>query len=151
MADRAVHGARLGELVASLAEHVQAEFAYADVGSTGNLLTSAVRPGSAVHAGPDTPRPQDFLWSITAWGPQALEARLEERLDALSLEPGQLARLDPHVRRHIRLEHRRLPYGARMLQYRFIFGSELRGERAHLDTPLAQQLGLASTNLQHRA
>jgi hypothetical protein len=150
MADRAVHGARLGELVASLAEHVQAMFAYADVSSTGGLLTSATRPGSVVHPGPDTLRPQDFLWSITAWGPRALEGGLKERLDALSLEPEQLARIDPHVRRHVRLEHRRLAYGGRMLQFRFILGSELRGERAYLDTPLAQQLGLRSTNLQFR-
>jgi hypothetical protein len=51
----------------------------------------------------------------------------------------------------VHLEQRRLAYGGRMLQYRFLFGSELRNERAHIDTPLAEQLGLRSTNLQFRA
>jgi hypothetical protein len=150
MADRAVHGARLGELVALLAERVEAAFAYADVGSTGGLVTSASRPSSVVHPGPDTLLPPDFLWSITAWGPGLLDDDLVSRLEGVRLEPAHLSRIDPHVRPHVRLEQRKLAYGGRMLQYRFLFGSELRNERVHIDTPLAQQLGLRSTNLQFR-
>ena len=151
MAARAAHGARLGQLVAALAERLEAAFAYADVGSTGVLVTSASRPSSVVHPAPDMLRPQDFLWSITVWGPELLEDGFVRRLDRLRLAPAQLARLDPHVRPHVRLEQRALEYGGRQLQYRFIFGSEQRDERAHIDTPLAEQLHLRSTNLQYRA
>jgi len=151
MADRAVHGARLGELVAILAERVEAVFAYADVGSTGGLVTSASRPNSVVHPGPDTLLPPDFLWSITVWGPGLLSGDLATRLDRLRLDPARMARIDAAVRPHVRLEQRALGYGGRQLQYRFIFGSELRGERALIDTQLAEQLHLRSTNLQYRA
>lgn len=151
MAERARHGARLGELVAALSERVQADFAYADVDSTGAVVTSATRERAVVHPGPDTLRPQDFLWSITVWGPTLLEDGLGERLDRLRLDPRHLARIDPNVRPHVRLEQRALAYGGRQLQYRFLFGSELRNERVHVDTPLAEQLGLRSTNLQYRA
>jgi len=151
MAERAVHGARLGALVAALAERVEAAFAYADVGSTGGLVTSASRPSSVAHPGPDTLRPQDFLWSITVWGPEWLEDGFVTRLDGLRLDPAQLAKVDPHVRDHVRLGQRTLGYGGRQLQYRFIFGSELRNERVHIDTPLARHLHLRSTNLQYRA
>jgi hypothetical protein len=151
MAERARHGARLGQLVGALADHVQAAFAYADVDSTGGVVTSATRDSSVVHPGPSTLRPQDFLWSITVWGPALLEDGFAERLDRLQLEPRHLTRVDPHVRPHLRLEQRTLGHGGRMLQYRFLFGSELRGERVHIDTPLAEQLGLRSTNLPYRA
>ena len=150
MADRAVHGARLGELVARLSERTQALFAYADVDSTGGRVTAASKPSSVVHPGPDTLQPPDFLWSITVWGPGLLDDDFASRLDRVQLEPAHLSRVDPHVRPHIRLEQRRLEYGGRMLQYRFLFGSELRNERVHIDTPLAEQLGLRSTNLQFR-
>lgn len=151
MADRAVRGARLGELVANLAQRVGAAFAYVDVGSTGGLVTSASRPASVVHPGPDTLRPSDFLWSITVWGPELLSEDLTTRLDRLRLDPARLAKVDSFVRPHIRLEQRTLGYGGRQLQYRFLFGSELRNERALVDTPLAEGLHLRSTNLQHRA
>jgi len=150
MADRAVHGVRLGELVAALTQHTEALFAYADVGSTGGLVTAASKQTSVVHPAPDLLTPPDFLWSITAWGPGMLDEDLVSRLDRLQLESAHLSRLDPHMRPHVRLEQRKLEYGGRMLQYRFIFGSELRNERAHVDTPLAEQLGLRSTNLQPR-
>lgn len=148
---RAAHGARLGELVAALSEHVEARFAYADVGSSGGLVAAAARPTSVVHPASRTLRPSDFLWSITLWGPGVLTPELEDRLDRLALDPTWLARVDPSVRPHVRLEQRYLAHGARMLQHRFLFGSELRGERAAIDTPLAEQLGLRSTNLQYRA
>jgi hypothetical protein len=148
---RAANGARLGDLVAALAEHVEARFGYADVGSSGGLVASAGRPTSVVHPGPETLRPDDFLWSITLWGPGVLTPEFEDRLDRLALDPVRLDRVDPSLRRHVRLERRHLGYGARMLQYRFLFGSELRGERASIDTPLAEQLGLRSTNLQYPA
>ena len=151
MADRAVHGARLGELVAALAQSTEALFAYADIDSTGTRVTEASKPSSVVHPGPDTLTPPDFLWSITVWGPGLLDDDLASRLDRVQLEPAHLSRVDPHVRPHIRLEQRKLEYGGRMLQYRFLFGSELRNERVHIDTPLAEQLGLRSTNLQSRA
>ena len=151
MAQRARHGARLGQIVAALAERTQALFAYADVGSTGGVVTAASKPSAVVHPAPETLGPADFLWSITVWGPGLLDDDLVSRLDHLHLEPAHLARLDPHIRPHVRLEQQRLPYGGRMLQYRFLFGSELRNERAHIDTPLAEQLGLRSTNLQFRA
>ena len=151
MAERAVHGARLGELVAALAESTEALFAYADVDSTGGRVTSASRPSSVAHPAPDTLTPPDFLWSITVWGPGLLDDDLTSRLDRVQLEAAPLSRVAPHVRPHVHVEQRKLEYGGRMLQYRFLFGSELRNERVHIDTPLAEQLGLRSTNLQFRA
>lgn len=151
MADRAVHGAKLGELVAALSEATEALYAYADIESTGARVTEASKSSSVVHPGPDTLTPPDFLWSITVWGPGLLDDDLASRLDRVQLEPAHLSRVDPHIRPHIRLEQRKLAYGGRMLQYRYLFGSELRNERVHIDTPLAEQLGLRSTNLQFRA
>jgi hypothetical protein len=151
MEERAAHGARLGQLVAALSERLKALFAYADVDSTGGVVTAASRPGSVVAPGPDTLLPTDFLWSITVWGPGLLEDAFAARLSQLRLEPRHMGKVDPYVRQHVRLDKRTLAYGGQMLQYRFLFGSELRGERAHIDTPLAEQLGLRSTNLQFRA
>lgn len=151
LARRAERGARVGELVATLAEQVQARFAYADVGTTGGVVTSATSSTSVVHPAEGPLRPEDFLWSITLWGPELLDPAFEARLEALSIPDAMLAQIDPYIRPHVRLERRRLAYGARMLQFRFLFGSEQRGERAHLDSPLAERLRLWSTNLQYRA
>lgn len=151
LARRAERGARLGELVAALAEQVQARFAYADVGTTGGVVTSATSSTSVVHPAKGPVRPEDFLWSITLWGPELLDPAFEARLAALSIPDAMLGKIDPYLRPHVRLERRRLAYGALMLQYRFLFASEHRGERAHLDSLLAERLGLRSTNLQYRA
>jgi hypothetical protein len=61
-----------------------------------------------------------------------------------------LAKVDRYERPHVRLDRRRLAYGGYFLQYRFLLGTEGRGERAIIDTPLARQLGLRSTNLLFR-
>lgn len=151
LAIRAARGARLGQLVALLMEHLRAFFAYADVGSSGHRVASAADPAVVLHASKGPLHPTDFLWSITAWGPELVDAEFEARLAALSLDEGQLARIDTFIRPHIRLERQRLSSGGKLLQYRFIFGSESRGERAHLDTPLAERLGLRSTDLRYRA
>jgi hypothetical protein len=37
-----------------------------------------------------------------------------------------------------------------MLEFRFLFGTQQRGKRAHLDSPLAARLGLRSIHLQYR-
>lgn len=150
-ARRAERGAKLGELVASLAEQVEARLAYVDVGSTGGVVSAASDATSVVRARPAPTGPQEFLWSITLWGPELLKPDLEKRLDALAIEDAHLAKVDRYVRPHVRLEHHRLAYGGRMLQFRFLFGTEQRGERTHLDSPLAKRLGLRSTNLQYRA
>ncbi len=131
LTSRAQRGARFGELVATLAEQVEARFAYADVGPSGPRLTSAADPGSVVHPGPTT--------------------LFTSRLDALTIDDAHLDKIDRFVRPHVRLAQRRLAYGGRMVQFRFLFGTELRGERGHLDSPLAERLGLRSTNLQYRA
>lgn len=150
LAQRAERGARLAELVAALAEHVRARFAYVDVGPTGGVLTSASSPTAVVHPAGGPLRPADFLWSITVWGPELLDHAFEARLEVLHIDDAQLGKIDPYLRPHVRLEQRRLNYGARMLQFRFLFGVEQRGERVHLDSPLAERLGLRSTNLQYR-
>ena len=150
-AQRAQRGARLGELVTTLAEEVEAPFAYVDVGPTGGVVTSASSATSVVHPNATPLRPQDFLWSITLWGPELLDPAFEGRLDALTIREAHLAKIDRYVRPHVKLAHQHLEYGARMLQFRFLFGAELRGERAHIDSPLAESLDLRSTNLQYRA
>jgi hypothetical protein len=147
---RADQGALLGALVARLVEATSATFAYADIGPTGWVVSTAQRPQSVVHPAPTGVRPRDFLWSISVWSPELLAGRLEERLEQLTLTEKMLAHLDPLHRSHYRIERRRLSTGALFLQYRFLFGSESRGERAAIDTPLAQQAGLRSTNLLFR-
>jgi hypothetical protein len=104
-----------------------------------------------VHTAPAGTRPRDYLWSISAWAPDLLVGGLEARLERLALTEAMLARIDPTHRPHYRVERRRLASGALFLQYRFLFGSESRGERAAVDTPLARQAGLRSTNLLFRA
>jgi hypothetical protein len=148
---RAASGAMLGELVARLVEAMDAAFAYADIGSTGWVVATATKPDVVVHPAPPFVRPRDFLWSINAWGPAALDPKLEARLAGLTITDAMLARVDPYARPHVRLDRRRLSTGALFLQYRFLFGSESRGERAALDSPLARQAGLRSTHLLFRA
>jgi hypothetical protein len=151
LAIRAARGARLGHLVSMLVEHLGASFAYADVGSSGGVVTSAANPASVVHASPGPLRPSDFLWSITVWGPESIDLGFKSRLATLSLDERHVAKLDGFIRPHVRLERRLLASGARFLQFRFLLGTEQRGERTHLDSPLAEQLGLRSTNLQYRS
>ena len=73
---RTARGAALGDLVARLVESTSADFAYADIQATGWIVDSASRPGSVVHPAPAPLRPWDFLWSITAWGPERLDPAL---------------------------------------------------------------------------
>lgn len=150
-AQRAAHGATLGVLVASLADAVRARFAYADISTTGWRVPAATRPESVVHPSSNRLRAWDFLWSINVWDPELVGPDWPDRLARLALDPARLAEIDRHQWPHVRLERRRLDYGGYFLQYRFLFGAEGRGDRAHLDTPLASQLGLRSTNLQLRA
>jgi hypothetical protein len=147
---RAERGAALGRLVAALAEAVEARFAYADVGSTGWRVQAASKPTSVVHPSTVSLGPWDFLWSVNVWGPDLVAPGWGDRLDALVLEPELMAKVDRYERPYVRLDRRRLAYGGHFLQYRFLLGTEGRGERAIIDTPLAQQLGLRSTNLQFR-
>lgn len=148
---RAERGAVLGELVARLFEATQATFAYADIGATGWIVPASKRPESVVHPAPEGVRPYDFLWSISVWSPELLGDRRGDRLERLTLTGAMLGRITAVHRPYYRIERRRLATGALFLQYRFLFGSEARGERAAIDTPLAQQAGLRSTNLLFRA
>jgi hypothetical protein len=106
-----------------------------------------------VHPAPSGIRPWDFLWSITAWGRERLEAdpRLADRIGRLEITEAMRRRIDQYERPYVRIERRTVGSGATLLQYRWIFGSEGRGTRANLDTPLAKQAGLRSTNLLRRA
>lgn len=148
---RAAQGATLGRLVARLFEATGATFAYADIGATGWVVPTAKRPDSVVHPAPDGVGPTDFLWSISVWSPDSLHDSLAERLQALTITDDMLAGIDRFFRSHYRIERNRLPGGALFLQYRWLFGSELRGERARIDTPLARQARLRSTRLLFRS
>jgi hypothetical protein len=148
---RAARGAVLGDLVARLVESTSADFAYADIQATGWIVDSASRPGSVVHPAPRPLRPWDFLWSITAWGPERLDPALAARLQALQVTDQMRADLDSHYRDHIHIHRRGLQTGGLLLQYRWHFGDELRSTRHACDTPLARQAGLLSTALQFRA
>lgn len=150
LAQRASHGEILGDLVTAFVEATDADFAYADVGATGWRVDAATSATSVVHTAPAGTGPWDYLWSITAWGPRRLSPDLRDRLDRLTLGDDILAKVDRFIRPHVRLDRRTLATGARFLQYRFLFGSEGRSDRADLDTPLAGALGLRSTNLLFR-
>ena len=95
--------------------------------------------------------PRHFLWSISVWSTDLLADHLGHRLDRLAITEKMLARVDAIHRPYYRIVRRRLATGALFLQYRFLFGSESRSERAAIDTPLAQQAGLRSTNLLFRS
>ena len=148
---RAQNGAILGDLVARLCEATDATFACADVGETGWVVSSAQRPTSVVRPAPAGVRPTDFLWSISAWSPDLLRGRFGDRLERLRIDDAMLARIDRVYRPYFRIERRHLATGGLFLQYRFLFGTEARGERPAIDTPLAKQAGLRSTNLLFRA
>jgi hypothetical protein len=144
---RAAHGALLGDLLARLVEVTDAGFAYADIQATGWRADVAGRHDRAVHPAPPGTGPWDFLWSITTWGPDRLSDDLVARIGSLEITEGMRAKMDPSERDHYRIERRRLSSGALFLQYRFLFGSELRTTRAACDTPLARQAGLRSTDV----
>ncbi len=148
---RTARGAALGDLVARLVESTSADFAYADIQATGWIVDSASRPGSVVHPARAPLWPWDFLWSITAWGPERLDPALAARLEALQVTDQMRADLDSHERDHIRIERRGVRSGGLLLQYRWHFGDEHRSTRRACDTPLARQAGLRSTALQFRA
>lgn len=148
---RAAHGELLGELLARLFEATQATFAYADIEATGWRVSASQRAGSVVHPAPQGVRPQDFLWSISVWSSDLLGDRLGDRLERLTISEQMLARIDRVHRPYYWIKRHRLASGALFLQYRFLFGSEIRNERAAIDTPLARQAGLRSTNLLFRA
>ena len=148
---RAANGEALGDLVARLVEATGAGFAYADISATGWVVSAASSPERVVHAAPTDVRPWDFLWSITAWGPERLDETLAARIDRLELTDEMRSAMDASERPHYRLVRRRLASGALFLQYRFLFGTELRSTRAACDTPLARQVGLRSTALLFRA
>lgn len=82
----------------------------------------------------------DFLWSINVWSPDSLSDSFERRLESLSLTDQMLVRVDATVRPHYRIERTRLPSGALFLQYRLLFGAELRG-RARQDRHAAREAG----------
>jgi hypothetical protein len=149
-ARRAANGRLLGNLLARLVEATDAEFAYADIFSTGARLRNAMDPRSVVHPAPSQLQPWDYLWSITVWGPPHLNPDLERRLDGLELTDAMLKRIDPAYRPTFGLDRRTLATGARFLQYRTCFGTESRGERAAVDTPMAKALRLRSTNILYR-
>lgn len=150
-ARRAANGRLLGDLLAGLVEATDAEFAYADIHSTGALLRTAIDPASVVHPAPTDIRPWDFLWSINVWGGDHVTPDLERRLESLELTDAMLGRIDPAYRPHFGFDRRTLATGARFLQYRTCLGSESRTERAAVDTPLAAALRLRSTNLLFRS
>jgi hypothetical protein len=114
-------------------------------------VTASRSPESVVRPAPAGVRPWDFLWSITAWDRALLSLELARRLEALEITPATRERLDRAEREHYRIERRTLASGAAFLQFRWLFGSELRATRAAIDTPLASQLGLRSTSLLFRA
>jgi hypothetical protein len=148
---RAANGTLLGDLVARLVEATGAGFAYADISATGWRVSAASSPERVVHAAPTDVRPWDFLWSITAWGPERLDEALAARIERLEITEKMRSAMDASERPHYRLVRRRLACGALFLQYRFLFGTELRSTRAACDTPLARQAGLRSTALLFRA
>ena len=148
---RAANGALLGDLVARLVDATRADFGYADIQATGWRAAAAVTPERVAHPAPPGTGPWEFLWSITVWGPDRIDDGLAARIGSLEITERMRADMDPSERDHYRIERRRLSSGALFLQYRFLFGSELRGTRAACDTPLAQQAGLRSTNLPLRA
>jgi hypothetical protein len=87
-----------------------------------------------------------YLWPLAYWSPELLSERLEARLTTLALSPDQIAAIDPFERTGIRPTWRRLATGGLLVQYRFIFGTEGRASRARVDTPLARQAALRTTN-----
>ncbi len=144
-------GQALGKLAARWAEVLEPHFAYADMQYQAGFVQRATNPGSVTHPAPPGTRCWDYLWSLSYWSPELLTPRLAERLRGLTITPEMRARFDPFWAASVRPTWRQLATGGLLVQYRFILGTEGRADRRAVDTPLAKQAGLRTTNLAYRS
>lgn len=147
---QSVCGEALGDLAARWAEILRPHFAFADMQYAGaGFLKRATDANSVSNPAPPGTRYWDYLWSLSYWSPELLTEKLEARLKALEFTQAQRAKFDSFWGRGIRPTWRALSTGGLLVQYRFIF-AESRGSRSLVDTPLAKQAGLRTTNLVYR-
>ncbi|MBI2954523.1 MAG: hypothetical protein HYY30_09430 [Chloroflexi bacterium] len=145
-----VYGEALGDLTARWAEILEPTFACADMQYLGSRLRTATSPTSVVNPSPAGINYWDYLWSLSYWSPSLLDDKLASHLRRLSFTPQQVAKFDRFWGRGICPTWRQLSTGGLLVQYRFIF-AEHRNSRSAVDTPLARQAGLRTTNIVYRS
>lgn len=143
----AIYGDAFAALMARGCVLLRPAFALADgLQPVGDFLATA-RPGRVRHPAPAGASLSDYAWALTYWAPGRLEDALRQRLARLRL-PERTAPLWPDG---AELEVRTLATGGTFLRARRILGGEGRGDRAAVETPLAEALGLRSNHLLHRS
>ncbi len=139
------YGAQFGELAARCVEALDPVFACADMVCLWAFMQTRVNPAATSNPAPAGSRYWDFLWSLSYWSPALLTGKLAVRLKRLEVTEQMRAKIDPFELQGICPRWRALTTGGLFVQYRYIFGVELRGTRATIDTPLAKQAGLRTT------
>lgn len=150
---RADHYARLtrygdafADLMARGCEALLPGFALADgLQPVGDFLARA-QPDRERHPAPAGARLADYAWSLAYWAPERSDPRLAQRLAGLRL-PERAASAWPDG---VEPTLRTLATGGAFLRVRRILGGETRGDRAAVETPLANALGLRSNHLLYR-
>jgi hypothetical protein len=139
------YGAQFGELAARFVEALDPVFACADMVGLWAFMQTRLNPAATSNPAPAGSRYWDFLWSLSYWSPALLTDKLAVRLKRLEVTEQMRVKIDRFELQGICPTWRALTTGGLFVQYRYIFGVELRGTRATIDTPLAKQAGLRTT------
>ncbi len=141
----AIHGDAFADLMVRFCEALQPVYALSDgMQPVADFLAKA-RPGRVRHPAPADARLADYAWALTYWSPERVDDRLRERLAQLELPQRRLLVPDGAA-----ISVRELSTGGVFLQARHVLGSETRDSRVHVETPLAQGLGLRSNHLLYK-
>jgi hypothetical protein len=145
------YGVALGDLATRWAEILDPLFAFSEgLQYHARWMDRVLSSTSVKNAVPPETKYWDYLWPLAYWSKDLLDEKLAERLKRLRLTEQQMQAIDSFERLGINPTWQELATGGLLVQYRFIFGSEGRGSRAKVETPLAQQAGLRTINLLYR-
>lgn len=140
------YGDAFAALMARGCELLMPAFALADgLQPVGDFLARA-QPDRVRHPAPEYARLADYAWALAYWTPDRTDPRLAQRLAALRLPARSASAWPDGVEPSVRT----LATGGTFLRVRRILGGESRGDRASVETALAQALGLRSNHLLHR-
>ncbi len=141
---RAVIGDAFAALMAEACEVFEPVFALADGMQPVSDFLARATPERVRHPAPGGARLADYAWALAYWSPARLDEDLAARLARVETPPLPRAPLVPDG---VDVSVRTLATGGAFLRARRILGTETRGSRARLETPLAHQLGLRSNHL----
>jgi len=143
----AFYGDAFASVMARGCEVLRPTFALSDgMQPVSDQLARATSDRVRRPAPPDA-RLADFAWALMYWAPERVDEKLRERLERLWLpDPTPATSFPSGVATTVRT----LEGGGTFLQARHILGSETRDARKHVETRLAEQLGLRSSHLLYK-